>query len=164
MQYVAYTDGSYKSVTGIGDFYASAAILICPEKQTKSVFSKVDDNPELLPLRNVAGELGAVMLVMEHCLNTLHVTQADTLTVYHDYIGLANWLKNKGDPDYWRCKNYWSQAYRTYMHNIVFPRLHVDFVHVDGHSGVFGNEEVDRIARNAIEQELTRRLEKMSHE
>ena len=164
MQYIAYTDGSFKSVPGLGDFYSSAAVLINVDNKTKSTFTKVDDNPELLPLRNVAGELMAVMMVMEHCLNVLQVTQEDTVVIYHDYVGLSNWLKNKGEQDYWRCKNYWTQAYRTYMLNKVFPRCKIKFVHVEGHSGDYGNETVDRLAKEAIQKELERRLENRKQE
>lgn len=159
MQYIAYTDGSFKEVPGLGSFYASAAVLINVEKQTKSIFTKVDDNPELLPMRNVAGELSAVMMIMEHCLNTLHVTQEDEITIYHDYVGLSNWLKKKGETDFWRCKNYWTQAYRTYMLNLVYPRFKVKFVHVPSHSGIYGNEVVDKLAKEALQKEIDRRLE-----
>lgn len=161
MQYIAYTDGSFKDVKGLGSFYSSAAILINVDKQTKSTFTKVDDNPQLLPLRNVAGELMAVMMVMEHCLNVLHVTQEDSITVYHDYVGLANWLKKKGEPDYWKCKNYWTQAYREYMLTKIFPRCKVQFIHVAGHSKDYGNDQVDKMAKEAINNELKRRLSEL---
>ena len=158
MHYIAYTDGSFKEVKSIGQFYASAALLVCEEKGTTATFSKVADDPELLPMRNVAGELMAVMMVLEHCLNTLHVTQEDTLTIYHDYIGLANWVKRKDEPGYWRAKNYWTQAYREYVLTKFKTRCKLEFVHVPGHSGIPGNEVVDKIAKDAIEKELLRRI------
>lgn len=163
MQYIAYTDGSYKEVSRVGAFYAAAAVIICPDKKTKTTFVKVDDNPELLRLRNVAGEMSAIMMVMEHCLNTLNLTQEDEVTIYHDYVGLSNWLKPKGDKDYWKAKNYWTQAYRNYMLNIVFPRFRVNFEHVESHTGNYGNELVDQLAKDAIQNELERRLS-VSHE
>ena len=154
MLYNIYTDGSFMSKTEFGPFYASAATISKEGSEDKiAVLTKVS-NDELISMRNVAGEILAVMMAMEHCLNVLKLTQNDTVVIHYDYVGIANWCKRKGEPDFWNCKNKTTQAYRDYMNTIVKPRFKVEFKHTPGHSGIAGNEYVDALARNAINQHV----------
>lgn len=150
MQYDIYTDGSYRELRGYGAYYAGAAVI----KETNSdnvvvTLTKVG-NDELLPMRNVAGEILAVMMAMEHCLNVLKLTQDDEVRIFYDYQGIENWTKRKGEPNYWRSKNPLTQGYRDYINTIVRPVFKVTFHHVPAHSGIAGNELVDRLAKEAI--------------
>lgn len=150
MVYEAYVDGSFKEYPGIGSFYSSAA-LIYPEgkKEDAIVLTKVSGD-DLISMRNVAGELMAVMMTLEHCLNTLKLTQKDTIRIYYDYAGIENWTKSKTQVGYWRSKNVHTQAYRDYVTTKIRPTMKLEFVHVTGHSGVVGNEEVDKFAKAAM--------------
>lgn len=155
MIYDVYTDGSYKQVNGFGPFYASAATIeIKGQPNTASALTKVGNDESLIGMRNVAGEIMAVMMVFEHCLNVLKLTQEDTVVLHYDYVGIENWLKRKGEKDYWRCKNDTTQAYRDYMNTIVRTRMNVKFVHTPGHKGIVGNERVDKLAKAAIDQHI----------
>ena len=157
MKYIAYVDGSYKEYAG-QKYYASAAI-IAPEGTTDwTQMTKVSCDTDLISMRNVAGEIMAVMLVMEHCLNSLKLKQGDTVQLNYDYAGIENWVKPYGAPGYWRCKNSVTQSYRDYMLHVVGPRFKVRFNHTPGHTGIAGNEIVDKLAKRALEdkfQELT---------
>ena len=137
MRYIAYTDGSYRE-TPFGGVYGSAAAVAKSGEDTCTTLSKASQD-EFTHMRNVAGEINAVMMLLEHCMNVLKLTQDDTLVIYHDYIGISNWVKKKGEPDYWKAKNKLTQSYRDYVNNIVRPRFNVQFYHVTGHSGVEGN-------------------------
>lgn len=154
MHYIAYTDGSYMDVPGYGAFYSSAATLT-KEGDAKpfATLTKVA-NDELISMRNVAGEIMAVMMVLEHCLNALDLKENDSVTIYHDYAGIANWCKRKGEKDYWRCKNAVTQGYRDYINTIVRPRFKLEFIHTKGHTGVTGNEYVDMLAKDAIKNHV----------
>lgn len=133
MRYEAYVDGSFKEVKGVGAFYASAAIIAPEGSNNWTQMTKVSAD-ELISMRNVAGEIMAVMLVMEHCLNTLNLKQGDYVLLHYDYAGIENWVKPAGSPGYWRCKNPTTQAYRDYMQRVVGPRFKVEFDHT--HPGI----------------------------
>lgn len=149
MRYIAYTDGSYKE-TPYGAVYSSAAIIGQEGSSEVTQLTKVTSD-EYVNQRNVAGEVMAVMMVMEHCLNVLKLKQTDTLVLHYDYVGIHNWCKKKGDKDYWKAKNKLSQTYRDYINLIVRPTFNIEFVHTPGHTGIYGNEKVDELAKKAID-------------
>lgn len=155
MVYNAFIDGSFKS-TQLGNFFGSAA-TIEPEDGSRTIttLTKAGNDPELLSMRNVAGEIMAAMMLFEHCLNVLKLTQEDTVILHYDYAGIENWCKRKGEPDYWRSKNTVTQAYRDYVNTIVRTRFTVKFVHTPGHSGIVGNERVDKLAKEAIDKHIS---------
>lgn len=155
MTYEVFTDGSYKEFADYGPFFSSAA-TITKEGDPSSITTlvKTSNDSDLISMRNVAGEIMAVMMVMEHCLNVLNLKQDDKVILHYDYVGIENWTAKRGDSNYWRAKNPVTQAYRDYINTIVRPRFAVEFVHTPGHTGVAGNERVDKLARDAIEKHV----------
>lgn len=154
MRYEAYTDGSYKKVNGVGEYFASAAIIAAEGTSDWTSIVKVSNDSEMISMRNVAGEIMAVMAVCEHCINTLQLKQGDVLRINYDYVGIENWCKKPGEKDYWRAKNAITSAYRDYILTVVKPRFKIEFNHVSGHSGNRGNDIVDNLAREAIDKRL----------
>lgn len=152
MVYYIYTDGSYKEIPGVGR-YAAAASTITPEGASEpiAVLSKVFSG-DILSMHNVAGEITAVMQAMDYCLKDLRVKHGDVLVICYDYQGIEAWCKRVGEAGYWRAKNKWTQAYRNYVLEKVKTVVEVQFKHVKGHTGNAGNEYVDTLARNALEQ------------
>ena len=151
MHYEAYTDGSYKEIGDV-KLYASAAIIAKGGTSDWTSIVQCGSDPEYISLRNVAGEIFAVIQVCEYAINTLKLTQQDTLRINYDYVGIANWLKKPGEPDFWRCKKTVTKLYRDYIYTYVKPKFKLELVHVEGHSGNIGNEYVDRLAKDAIEK------------
>ena len=88
--------------------------------------------------RNVAGELQATI----EAVAWAKAQKVDSITIHHDYIGISEWATGK-----WKTNNETTQAYA------LFIRSHLDWVtfkKVDAHTGVEGNELVDKLAKEAF--------------
>ena len=98
------------------------------------------DDPEMASMRNVAGEIlgamAAVKLAVEKGL--------PELAIYYDYLGIEMWATGG-----WKRNKTGTIAYYDYMQQ-VRDKLRVTFIKVKGHSGVEGNEEADRLAKEAV--------------
>lgn len=150
MEIAAYTDGSFKDVKGFGPVYAGATI-ICRDGADPVVLTSVGTEDSYIKMRNVAGEITAVMLACEYCLNTLKVTQEDTLVIIYDYAGIESWCKRPKEPGFWRAKTPLTSYYRDFINTKVKTRCKVLFKHVDAHTGSSnGNDMADSYAKEAI--------------
>lgn len=160
MKYVVYTDGSFKQ-TEAGPFYAgAAAIIVGDEVRPSQLLTKVG-NDHIVSMRNVAGEIIAVMAAMEHLLNITKVTKEDTIEIRYDYEGVENWTKKKGTAGYWKAKNTTTQAYANYINTVARQRCTVTFTHIPSHTGEPGNTLVDHAAKDAIDRHVARLREEV---
>ena len=131
VDFEVYTDGSYAN----GKYSYGYAFI----KDGEVVFESngVGEDLEAASMRNVAGELAAVVHAVEKA-KTLDVR----IRIYHDYSGISHWVT--GD---WQAKNKFTQAYVTFM------RAHqglYEFKKVAGHSGDRFNDYVDLLAKQAL--------------
>ena len=97
--------------------------------------------------RNVEGEVAAARTALFEISKS---GKYDSVTLYHDYQGIGSWA----DGD-WRTNKEYTQSYQAFVNNIRSQGLDIDFRHVDGHSGVRGNEYCDKLAKVACGMELT---------
>lgn len=149
MEIVVYTDGSYREVEGFGAAYAGAAI-ICRDGADPVQLTSAGSEPSYISMCNVAGEIIAAMMACEYCMNTLKVTQADTIIIIYDYAGIENWCKKPGTKNFWRAKTPLSMYYRDFMNTKMKTRCRVVFHHVKSHSGHTGNTMVDAAVKEAL--------------
>jgi ribonuclease H-related protein len=133
----AYIDGSYDDSKKL---YSYAGIVFLKNSQ-RIEFSYADSNSALVDLRNVAGEIKATMHVIDLALKN----EAKSIDIYYDYAGIENWA-NKS----WRAKNSFTQKYVEYIETVK-SKINIYFIKVKSHSGNKYNDEVDLLAKKAIE-------------
>ena len=126
-----YTDGSFKNGTYSGAFVVYSG--------TKCIYKDSGCGTKAVSMRNVAGELSAVMHAAKWLKQNNYVG-----TIVYDYTGIEKWLTKE-----WRCKNKYTLAYYNYMCKYVKDGI-VKFKWVKGHNGDLGNALADALASKAL--------------
>ena len=104
------------------------------------------DDKDVAKLRNVSGELRASMFALKYIAEHM----LTNVVIYYDYEGIAKWLSGK-----WKCKNPYTQMYKEFATNIIKEMVaqekdsSVVFKKVSAHTGIEGNELVDKLAKEA---------------
>lgn len=134
-QVYAFVDGSYNVATkvyGYGGFLVHDGI--------REVLTGSGEQEEMASMRNVAGEILGSMAAIQKAVE-LGLTE---LTVYYDYMGIEMWATGA-----WKRNKKGTAAYYDYVQSVK-DKIKLHFVKVKGHSGVEGNEEADRLAKQAV--------------
>lgn len=131
----AFVDGSYNETTRV---YGYGGFLMHASK--KYVLQGNGNDEEMASMRNVAGEVLGSMAAMEKAIEI----GIKELTIYYDYMGIEMWATGA-----WKRNKKGTVAYFDYVQNMK-EKITLNFVKVKGHSGVDGNEEADRLAKEAV--------------
>lgn len=132
---VAYVDGSYDLKTK--RFSCGVVMFHLGNEQH---FSESFDDAELAEMRNVAGEIKGAERAMQFCLEE----GIKSLTIYHDYEGVAKWCTGE-----WQARKTGTKAYKTF-YNIASEKVQIQFIKVKGHSGDKYNDLADKLAKEAL--------------
>ena len=130
----AFVDGSFHAATGV---YGYGGFLVVNGQ--KYLLQGSGNDPEMVSMRNVSGEILGSMAAIQKALEL----GCPELTIYYDYMGIQMWAEGA-----WKRNLPGTIAYYEYVHSIR-DRIRLHFVKVKGHSGVEGNEEADRLAKEA---------------
>ena len=131
MYVTVYTDGSYRN--GV---YAWAYSFEYNGKVHEASGRGTD--PEAAAMRNIAGELAAVM----QALTTTRKHGVTNIRLIHDYQGIGCWMRGE-----WKAKNPLVKQFIAYIDGLG---LNVEYVWKRGHSGDPGNSRVDKLAYAAL--------------
>ena len=98
-----------------------------------------NDDPELLSMRNISGEMSAAM----HA--TLWIDKyVGRGIIVHDYTGLAKWVTGE-----WKTNKPFTKMYADFMKPFYVLDI-IKFEWVKGHTRVDGNEVADGLARESV--------------
>ena len=130
----AYIDGSFnkdKDIYGYGGF-----IMYQGEKY---IIQGKGNDTDLKEMRNVAGEILASQETIKKAIDL----NIKTIDIYYDYEGIERWAKGE-----WETNKKGTKNYQNFFQSIK-SKINVNFIKVKGHSGEKGNDEADRLAKEA---------------
>lgn len=135
-----FVDGSYNPKNGL---VGSAFIyiedgIITNGTTVNSTTDSMGLKEEWSSMRNVAGEIKAVLEVLKFC-KTKHIKN---ITICYDYQGLECWANG-----YWKTKNEFTHNYAKEVRKMRIEGYDIKFVKVKAHTGVQSNEIVDLFAK-----------------
>lgn len=134
-QAFAFVDGSFNAATGV---YGYGGFVQYKEK--REIISGCGNDAEMASMRNVAGEVLGSMAAIEKAIEL----GIDSIDIYYDYSGIEMWAAGE-----WKRNKKGTAAYYEYVQSVK-DKIKLNFVKVKGHSGVEGNEEADRLAKQAV--------------
>lgn len=138
----AYIDGTFSQKAGC---YGWGGFI--NDGQHCHILQGKGNIPEYLPERNIAGELIGALQVPFTC-QKLGIRE---INLYCDYAGIENYVNGN-----WKARTPLAIYYASTM-DLLMDDTEIHFIHVDGHTGIEGNELADILAKDAIGAKLRKK-------
>ena len=131
----AFVDGSFNQSTGV---YGFGGFLVAGSERI--VIQGKGMDPEMASMRNISGEILGSQAAIEKALE-LGLSE---LSIFYDYAGIEQWASGS-----WKRNKSGTISYYDFVQSVK-NQIKLHFVKVKGHSGIEGNEEADRLAKEAV--------------
>lgn len=131
----AFTDGSFNNRTKT---YGYGGFLV--HKRKKYILQGSGKEEDMVSMRNASGEILGARAAVEKAIS-LNIKE---LTIVYDHFGVEMWATGR-----WKRLKTGTIAYHEYMQSVK-DKIKLKFLKVEGHTGVPGNEEADRLAKKAV--------------
>ena len=132
---IAYVDGSYDDQK---KQYSYGAVIFYDAGEQR--FAEKFSNPDMLEMRNVAGEIEGAKRAMKFCIEN----GIKSMDIVYDYEGIEKWCTGA-----WRAKKEGTKEYKK-LYNSIKDSVDINFVKVKGHSGNTFNDLADSLAKSAL--------------
>jgi ribonuclease HI len=131
----AFVDGSFNISTKV---YGYGGFLV--HNGQKEVLQGCGNDNEMASMRNVAGEILGSQTAIKKAIEL----GLPSIVVYYDYMGIECWANGT-----WKRNKTGTIQYHKFIQEAK-KKIQIEFRKVKGHSGVEGNEEADRLAKEAV--------------
>lgn len=131
----AFIDGSYDNSRKI---YSYGSVITWNGQKIK--LYGADSDSRFVDFRNVAGEIIAATRTLQFAVEN----QQSAIDIYFDYMGIEKWATRE-----WKRNNELTRGYSDYVESIE-DQIKIRFVKVKAHSGHAENDEVDALAKFAL--------------
>lgn len=135
----AFVDGSFNSKTNV---YGCGGFLVdkTSDEEKRYVIQGSDSDEEMAAMKNISGELmGSIMAI-----NKAIELGLPEITILYDYMGIEMWAKGM-----WDRTREGTEKYYQFCQSIK-DTIKLHFVKVEGHTGIPGNEEADKLAKESV--------------